>query len=629
MCGICGIIHMDPANHVDFQILKNMSDKIIHRGPDDEGFYLNRNIGMAVRRLSIIDIQGGKQPIENEDGSIVVVYNGEIYNHNILRKELEKEGHQFKTRCDTEILVHLYEEFGTKMVDYLNGMFAFAIYDRKQNCLVIARDRLGIKPIYYVNTDEWMIFGSEIKSFLPYPDFQVELDNESLHHYLTFRYVPSPKAIYKKVKKLPAGSLIELSINNKYSKVFKYWDINFENINKNVSLSESTEQLGYLLKDSIKIRQMSEVPLGVMLSGGVDSSAIVSGMINETPTKISTFTVDYNEPGLHNEGRFAKVAAEAFKTDHHQILISFEDFIENIEKMVYFMDEVIADPAAVAIYELCRFSKEFVTVMLSGVGGDELFAGYNIYKEAVYWRYLNYIPEVFWNSLVEPFFDIMPKGTLGKNFIKRVRKPVEKAFLGGSFVYGGFSEKEKYNLYNSGFAECQLGYNSHEIIRKTLSQIKSADKLHKMMYIDTKHWLADSHLIMMDKMSMANSVELRTPLLDHRLVEFAASLPEKLKISLFGSKRILKNSVRAEIPSQILNRAKKGFSTPFGIWLNKCDNHLVDLLASKNSVLSNFLDGKQIIKIISEHKKGINDFSAKLFTILVLYVWLNNFSSKH
>jgi asparagine synthase (glutamine-hydrolysing) len=628
MCGICGIIYKDPSNTVDPKILKDMSDKIIHRGPDDEGFYLHRNIGMADRRLSIIDINDGHQPFTNEDGSVVVVYNGEIYNHSELRKELKLKGHRFKSRCDTEILVHLYEEYASNLIEHLNGMFAFAIYDIKKKYMLIARDRLGIKPVYYINTDKWMIFGSEIKAFFPFPEFEAAVDYESLHQYLTFRYVPSPKTIFKEVKKLPPGSLIEVSLNNKDLRISKYWDIDFENIKENRSLAETAEELSCLIKDAVKIRLMSEVPLGAMLSGGVDSSVIVSSMKNGSQNNISTFTVDYNESGYHNEASFAKLAACAYNTDHHEIIISFKDFIMNIEKMVYFMDEVIADPAAIPIYELCRFSKKFVTVLLSGVGGDELFAGYNIYKEAVYWKYLSHVPDFLWDFLIIPLYNLMPEGTLGRNFVKRIRKPIEETFLGSSFVYGGFSEREKFNLYEPSFAECQSAYDPHEIIKKTLGQIKNASKLHKMMYVDTKHWLADSHLVMMDKMSMANSIELRAPLLDHRLVEFAASIPENLKINPFCAKIVFKKTVESEVPAPILNRAKKGFSTPFDIWVHNYDNQLADLLASKNSLINDFFDIKQIMKLISEHKQGFADCSAKLFTILVLCIWLNTFIPK-
>ena len=624
MCGICGIIHKDSSNPVDLKILQKMSNKIFHRGPDDEGFFLHRNIGMAVRRLSIIDIEGGQQPISNEDGSVVVVYNGEIYNYPEIKKELEKKGHHFKTQCDTEVIVHLYEEYGKSLVDYLNGMFTFAIYDRKQNYLLIARDRLGIKPIYYMDSDKWMLFGSEIKAFFPFPEFEVAVDYEALHQYLTFRYVPSPKTIFKDVKKLPPGSLIEVSLDSGELKIVKYWDINFENIKKNRSLVETAEELNYLIKDAVKIRLMSEVPLGVMLSGGVDSSVIVSSM-KGSQNEISTFTVDYNEIGSHNEASFARLAAGAFNTDHHEIIVNFKDFITNIEKMVYFMDEVIADPAAIPIYELCRFSKKFVTVLLSGVGGDELFAGYNVYKEAVYSKYLSYVPDFIWDSLIIPLYNYMPEGTLGKNFVMRVRKPIEEYFLGSSFVYGGFSEREKFSLYGADVAKYQSIYDSHEIIKTTLGQIKNASKLHKMMYVDTKHWLADSHLMMMDKMSMANSIELRTPLLDHRLVEFAASIPENRKINPFGAKIVFKKTAESEVPAQIINRAKKGFSTPFDMWIHSYDNQLVDLIASKNGLIDDIFSIKQITKLISDHKKGIADCSAKLFTILVLSIWLNTF----
>jgi asparagine synthase (glutamine-hydrolysing) len=624
MCGICGIIYKDPSKSIDLEILKGMSDKIIHRGPDDDGYYSHRNIGLAVRRLSIIDIAGGHQPMTNESGSVVLAFNGEIYNYLELRKNLETKGHKFRSRCDTEVLVHLYEECGKNLVDHLNGMFSFAIYDRKQYRLLIARDRMGIKPLYFINTDKWMLFGSEIKTFLAFPEFDSVLDFESIHHYLTFRFVPSPRTILKGVKKLSPGSIIEIPLNNNNLKISRYWDLKFENTNKNGTINEVAEEVNALIKDAVKIRLMSEVPLGAMLSGGVDSSAIVSSMKNGSQNTISTFTIDYEEEGSHNEGKYAKLAAKAFKTDHHQIIFHFEDFIKNLGKMVYFMDEPIADPAAIPIFELCRFSKQFVTVLLSGVGGDELFAGYNVYKEAVYSKYISYIPDFLWNYLTLPLSNLIPDGTFGKNFIQRVRQPIEDYFLGSSFIYGGFSESAKAELYTDDFREYQKNYNSHNIVRSTLDG-NTFSNLDKMMYIDTKHWLADSHLIMMDKMSMAHSIEARTPLLDHRLVEAVAKIPHKFKISAFNSKIALKNAYKSSIPAIIINRPKQGFSTPLQKWLNKDEGALEDLLCNNENSINKFLSSQSIKNLLIRHQNSEGDFSASIFALLILEMWLKEF----
>lgn len=625
MCGICGIIYRDIDRPVEKRLLYEMSQKIVHRGPDDDGYFLEKNMGMAMKRLSIIDIAGGKQPIYNEDESIVTVYNGEIYNYLVLREELKAKGHIFKTNSDTEILVHLYEEYGRNLLDHLNGMFAFAIYDRKHHQLMIARDRLGIKPLYYIEGDDWFLFSSEIKSFMGFPEFKPVLDLEALHHYLTFRFVPAPMTLFKGVRKLPPGFFIDYHFSRKNQEPTQYWDLTFGPGERLWSKPDSVVAVRDLLHDAVKIRLMSEVPLGVMLSGGVDSSAIVSSMKSANQSNTSSFTITYEEEGAHNEGVFAKIAAEAFQTDHHEITVRLDDFIGNLEKMVYFMDEPIADPAAMPIYELCRFSKEYVTVLLAGVGGDELFAGYNVYKEAIYSGYLRRVPRFVWNGFILPLYGLMPEGVPGKNFVGRVNCPLEDVFLGSSVNYGGFSEAQKTSLYTDDFAEQQKDFNSHDIIRQTLERVPQASRLHKMMYVDTKHWLADSHLIMMDKMSMAHSMELRTPLLDHRMVELAATIPEKLKMNLSRSKIVFKNAFMSEIPGSIINRPKRGFSTPINLWINRFGHELSDMLLNQKSLTRDIFMGDKIKQLFNNHKRGIGDFSASIFTLLIFDIWQKTF----
>jgi asparagine synthase (glutamine-hydrolysing) len=625
MCGICGIVYQDPQRPVDIHILQDMSQRIAHRGPDDEGFYVHRNIGLAVKRLSIIDIAGGHQPMVNEDESVVLVFNGEIYNHLIIRKDLEARGHVFKTRCDTEVLVHLYEEYGRHMVDHLNGMFAFAVYDQKQGRLLMARDRLGIKPLYYIETDDLFLFGSEIKSLLELQELRPELDVEALHHFLTFRFTPAPMTLFKGVKKMPPGCFMEYVPGGRSQPPRPYWDLTFDRTESEFSSATPTEALRDLLQDAVKIRLMSEVPLGAMLSGGVDSSVIVSRMAKASEQTISTFTIAYEEEGPHNEGVFARMTAQAFQTDHHEILVRLDDFVENLQRMVYFMDEPLADPAAIPIYDLCRFSKQYVTVLLSGVGGDELFGGYDVYREAIYSAYLAYIPRCVWNMMVLPLYGLMPDGTVGKNFVRRVNQPIEDVFLGSSVIYGGFSEWEKATLYNDDFAREQSAFNSHNVVRETLKGASQASRLHKMIYMDTKHWLADSHLIMMDKMSMANSIELRAPLLDHRVVELAATLPESSKVNLLRSKIIFKDAFKPEIPKAIITRPKRGFSTPINLWLKNSESELSEILLNQGGIAREIFKKEAIENLLEAHKQGRADFSAFLFTLLVLNVWLATF----
>ena len=408
-----------------------------------------------------------------------------------------------------------------------------------------------------------------------------------------------------------------------------YWDLKFVRGDKDFSVAQSTEAVRDLFHEAVKIRLMSEVPLGAMLSGGVDSSAVVSSMKKTTQQPVSTFTIAYEEEGPHNEGVFAKITAEAFQTDHHEILVRLDDFIKNLERMIYFMDEPVADPAAIPIYDLCRFSKEYVTVLLSGVGGDELFGGYDVYKEAIYSAYLRYIPRFPWDNIIVPLFGLMPEGMAGKNFVRRVHQPVEDVFLGSSIIYGGFSEKEKTNLYSDDFAEQQSVFNSHNIVRQTLERMSQASTLHKMIYVDTRHWLADSHLIMMDKMSMANSIELRAPILDHRLVELAAAMPEKFKVNLFKSKIVFRNAFKPEIPESILTRSKRGFSTPINLWLKRSGSEMSEILMNQRGLAKGLFKKNEIEKLLDKHKQGRADFSAHIFTLLVLSLWSATFLENH
>jgi asparagine synthase (glutamine-hydrolysing) len=626
MCGICGVINKDRQNAVDAQLLKNMADKINHRGPDDEGFFFDRNIGIAIKRLSIIDLDGGHQPVCNEDGTVIVVFNGEVYNHAGLRTELNGRGHKFRSGCDTEVLVHLYEEYGKDMVEHLNGMFAFCLYDSKKKNLLIARDRLGIKPIYYFENKDRLVFGSEIKSFLCLPDFSPEVDFQAFHHYLTFRFVPTPFTMFKGVKKLPPGSILEYQIPKSKTTVSEYWDLNFDQkTNGSSTIDMASENVNFLINDSVQKRLMSDVPLGAMLSGGIDSSGIVSFMKNGSNSKISTFTVGYQEEGIHNEGEYAKIIADEFDTDHHEKIIGLKDFFYDLEHAVYYMDEPIADPSAMPILDLCRFSKEYVTVLLSGVGGDELFAGYKGYKESVYSNYINRLPGCLWKFLFDPFYGLMPDGTLGKNFSRRTREPLEDTFLGSSFHYGGFSEVEKKKIYSKDFAILNTLTDSHEVVKTTLNKKNIDSRLHSMMYFDLKHWLADSHLVMMDKMSMANSMELRTPLLDHRLVEYAASLPEKFKISATNTKIVLKEALKSQLPKSIINRRKRGFSTPLDNWIHTAKSEIVELLTDKNGLLRDVFDISELKQIVDDHLSNKSDRTAKIFTLIVWQIWSKKF----
>jgi asparagine synthase (glutamine-hydrolysing) len=620
VCGICGYTFFDRERSVDQADLQRMNDAIIHRGPNDEGYFLDANIGLAMRRLSIIDLAGGRQPIYNEDQTVVTVFNGEIYNYLELKKDLETRGHRFRTNCDTEVLVHLYEEYGADLMAKLNGMFVFAIFDKRERRLLIARDRLGVKPLYYTAKEGRFIFGSEVKSIIAVGACSSELDTEALHHYLTFRFVPSPMTMWKDVRKLPPGCCIECHDGN--FSVRRYWDISFVPHTNTRSCAQAAEEVHDLVVDSVKRRLMAEVPLGSMLSGGVDSAVVTAAMAQTAPGRVSTFTIDYAEEGPHREAAYARIVSEAFNTDHHEIVVGATEFMEALDRMVYFMDEPIADPAAIPVWELCRFSKQHVTVLLSGIGGDEVFGGYPIYREALYRKQLRLLPPALWRGVVAPLY---PAWLPGRNFVKRIGFPLGATFLGSSPIYGGFSEAQKQSLYTSDYGGSRNDSNSHDFIAGIVAHLRGVNDLDAMMYIDTRLWLADSHLIMSDKMSMAVSLEIREPLLDYRIVELAATMPAHFKRTLRESKVVLKSAFAKTIPAAIIHRKKRGFSTPLDVWMKQSRPEVESMLTGPAARIMEYVRPQPIHELFDRHARGEGDQSASLFTLIVLELWLRRF----
>ena len=627
MCGVCGIVNLDLQRPVLGSDIRGMTDSMVHRGPDDDGLFLDANVGVGMRRLSIIDLEGGHQPMTNEDGSVVVVFNGEIYNHDELGMKLRKSGHALKTSCDTEVLPHLYEEHGADMVHRLNGMFAFAVLDLTHQKLLLVRDHLGIKSLYYARIADRFIFSSEIKTFLEVPGFQAHIDTEALHHYLTFRFVPAPLTMFEGVFKLSPGHLLEMDIREADLKIRQYWDLPVPSEPRSDSASDSmSEELRELMEDAVRLRMIADVPLGLMLSGGVDSSIILSCMTRSASGGVETFAVNYEEEGDHNEAPFARLAANHFKASHHDIILKETDFFDQLRQMVYFMDEPIADPAAIPIFDLCRFSRERVKVLLSGLGGDELFAGYGLHRETVYARPIQMLPSGLRSRVLSPAADrFIPSGLPGRNFLTRALGQIEDGYFGSSFVYGGLSEIQKKRLYSEDFAPRQREFNSHRVVRDTLRPVRHASPLSQLLYLDTKRWLADSHLIMLDKMSMANSIEARAPFMDHRLVEFAARLPDSAKISWRQSKIILKDAFHREIPAPIRLRPKRGFSTPLDIWMSQSSGKIDELLLSRGSKSAEYFEPSSIRSFITEHQNGRQNHSPTLFMMLVLETWMRTY----
>ncbi|MEW5736888.1 MAG: asparagine synthase (glutamine-hydrolyzing) [Thermodesulfobacteriota bacterium] len=623
MCGICGIVEFDPARPADAVALKAMTDSMILRGPDGEGFFFDGPAGIGARRLAIIDIPGGAQPMQNEDGSVAVAFNGEIYNHAELREELKKKGHVFRSRCDTEVLAHLYEQHGPDMVGLLNGMFAFAVWDQKERTLFVARDRLGIKPLYFCRTGRGFAFASEIKSLLQAPGVEVGLDHEALHHFLTLRFTPGPRTLFSGIRKLAAGH--SLTVKDGRVTVRRYWDLPGGPPEPGIGAARAAERVRELVEDSVRLRLIADVPLGMMLSGGLDSTAVLCAAANAGASSLSSFTLEYEEPGEHNEAEYARMAAEAFGARYHPVPVGLSDFADGLSAIVRLLEEPVADMSSYPILRLCEQCRKTVTVLLCGMGGDEVFGGYGVYREAVYGRWAGMVPGPVWDRLVAPAFAGLPARVPGKNFVKRVRRPVEETYLGANFVYGGFSEEEKSGLYREELRERQERFDTRALCRRLMENVQGRSALSKMIYLDTKLWLCDSHLIMGDKMSMAASVEMRIPLLDHRLVEAAWQMPDACKVTLSDSKAVLKKAFKREIPEPIRRRPKRGFSVPVDLWFKDPDSRLSQMLRDPGSPLRGLFRQEPVDRLFDLHRRGAGDYSAHLFTLLTLDLWMRNF----
>ncbi|MDO9547738.1 MAG: asparagine synthase (glutamine-hydrolyzing) [Candidatus Marinimicrobia bacterium] len=620
MCGITGIIYKDPDRSVDPIILHRANDTLTHRGPDDSGYYIDGNVGIAMRRLSIIDVAGGHQPVSNETEQIHIVYNGELYNYQHLRETLQQKGHKFKTKTDTESILHNYEEKGTDLFADLNGMFAFAIWDSTKKSLLIGRDRLGIKPLFYYEDDEKFIFASEIKAILAFPDSDLSFNNEALFDFLTFTYIPCPATIYQKIKKLPPGAFLQFHENQTTVKL--YWQLEY-NINHNWTLKDATNKLEELLYDAIKIRLMSEVPLGAFLSGGIDSSAIAY-FISQKHLKdnLHTFSIGFATNSVYNELPFSKIVAEQLQTFHHTQIVK-PRMVDLLPKVVSLLDEPMADPSVIPTYLLSQFTREHVTVALSGDGGDELFAGYERQRVMNILRRFYSMPDGVKNILINKIFSkinpVEQKDSLFAS-VKRILSDVSAGYLP--------TYKRWITNFNSGLLQQILTpdllieyhhYNSYRIVEECFAACD--DAINQSLNFETRYYLPDDLLVKVDRMSMGNSLEVRVPFLDHRIVEFASTLPMDFKIKGKTGKYILKNLMKRYLPKEIIKKPKQGFSPPIKEWLkDELREYCHDALLSSN-VLNKY-NKYGIEKLLNEHYTGKRDFQYQIWTLLILSQWL-------
>lgn len=618
MCGICGVYDFNGENSIDRSLLRRMGDVLTHRGPNDEGYFLDDRVGIASKRLSIIDILGGHQPIHNEDESIWIVFNGIIYNYKEIRRNLEDRNHRFYTTSDTEVIVHSYEEFGNGCVKKFNGMFAFAIWDSNEKKLLLARDRIGIKPLHYAIKEKRLIFGSEIKSILQFPNMEREVDFVSLHHFLGFEYVPSPRTMFKGIKKLSPGHILECKEGE--ISVKKYWDLKFSHNKK--ELSYYSDQTFNLLKNSVEKRLISEVPIGAILSGGIDSSSVVGLMSGLLDRPIKTFSIGFEEES-YNELKYARLIADHFGTEHHEEIVG-PNAVDLVHKIIQLLDEPFADVSVFPTYLVYELAKKEATVVLSGDGGDELFAGYNRYIASRLDRYYSTIPHSA-RSKIQKIIESIPPTPSKAGFINEMQRFV----FGSSFPPEGrqirwqyfITKDEREELYSNDMRKLK-DTNSFDLINEYYSKINTAGRLSKEQYVDIKMYLPDDILTKVDRMSMANSIEARVPFLDHRFVEFTATIPDKYKLHRLTTKYILKKSMSKLLPKEIINRKKQGFDMPMKNWLRDDLKFLMlDVLSKERIQKNKYFNYDYVNKIIQLHLKGKRNYAHQIWALITFELW--------
>jgi len=624
MCGIAGFVDRwdsGQARPVEERaaILDSMCRIIEHRGPDDQGVTLDRGVALGMRRLSIIDLAGGHQPISGEDGSVSIVYNGEIYNFHELKDRLEAAGHQFKTHCDTETVLHGYEEFGPDCLKDLRGMFAFAIWDAKKQVLFIARDRAGKKPLYYsVTRGGSLIFGSELKVLLQHPDVEREIDPKALDAYFTLGYIPDPYSIFKNVKKLPPGHYLTFSEGR--LDVKQYWDFNF-NPSESLREEDYLEELRFLLDESVRLRLISDVPLGAFLSGGIDSSTIVGLMARHSAQPVKTFSIGFHEDS-YNELKYARMTAQKFGTDHHEFFVTPE-ICSVVDELAWFMDEPFADQATIPNYVVSKLAREHVKVVLSGDGGDELFAGYTRYIVAQNRASFDLIPKTLRQGL-GPLSKNLPHGTKGRNYLFNISLDPVSRYLDSVST---FTSLNRESLYTRDFRDLvgTEGYVS-SLFRDLSAKVTTGEPLDRLLYIDSKTYLPGDILAKVDRTSMAVSLEARAPLLDHKLIEFVGQMPAKLKLSGLESKHLLKKAVADLVPHEILNRPKQGFGVPIQDWINRqLRSRIRESLTEPRSQQRGYVEPGYINVLLNEHERGRRDHSDGLWALFMLELWHRQF----
>jgi len=629
MCGITGIVDLRAERRIDEALLRTMNDSLDHRGPDGSGFHFEPGVGLGHRRLSIIDLEGGRQPLYNEDGSVVVTFNGEIFNFAEIERELVARGHTFRTRCDTEVIVHAWEEWREKCLDRFNGMFAFAIWDQRTKTLFLARDRLGVKPVYYAYVDGLLIFGSELKALMANPSVPRRLDSTAVEEYFTFGYVPDPKTIYRDVHKLEPGCYLVLNRGAQSVSQVRYWDVPLygERV-RDGGPAEWQAELVERLREAVRKRLVADVPLGAFLSGGIDSSAVVAMMRDLDPNgHILTCSIGFHEP-RYDESEYADLVAKAKRTDHRVETVTVSDY-GLLDKLVDVYDEPYADSSAIPTYRVCELARRHVTVALSGDGGDENFIGYRRYRllageEAVRGR----LPLSLRRSVFGPLGRWYPKLDWAPRVLraKSTFQALARDRLGGYLhAVSLCTDDLRVKLFSSDFRRDLHGYHAGEVFERHVAGKSFNDAMAVAQYLDFKTYLPGDILTKVDRASMAHSLEVRTPFLDYEFVEWAAGLPSSVKLRGGTGKHILKEALRPSLPPEVLDRRKMGFAVPVDMWFRGAlSERIREAVNGPRLAASGLFDTRMLARLADEHQSGRRDHTAALWSLLMFDGFLRN-----
>jgi asparagine synthase (glutamine-hydrolysing) len=627
MCGIAGIFDTRGNRPIDQALLARMNEQQHHRGPDETGLHAEAGVGLAHKRLSIIDLSSGHQPLFNEDGSVVVVFNGEIYNFVELMPELQALGHVFRTHCDTEVIVHAWEQWGEKCVERFRGMFAFALWDRNKQTLFMARDRFGVKPLFYALLDDGqLIFGSELKVLTAHPQLRRDMDPCAVEEYFAYGYIPEPRTIYKQALKLPPGHTLTVKRGEPLPRPRQYWDMPFESVGI-ISLEDAQQELIDRLREAVKIRLVSEVPLGAFLSGGVDSSAVVAMMAGLSNDPVNTCSIAFNDPE-YNESEFASMVAQRYHTNHHVETVDTDDY-GLIDTLAALYDEPYADSSAIPTYRVCQLAKKRVTVALSGDGGDENLAGYRRYRWHLYEeRMRSILPDAVRQPLfgflgsVYPKADWAPKVLRAKSTFEALARDAVAGYFHSVSLMG---DSLRAKVFSAGFKRELQGYQAVEVLRRHAANAPHDDPVSQVQYLDMKTYLVGDINTKVDRASMAHALEVREPLMDHKLMEWVSGLPREFKLHGREGKYVFKKALEPHLPNDVLYRPKMGFAVPLENWFRgPLKQRVRDAVLGQTLADTGMFDTDFLREMVDQHQSGIRNYSAPLWTLLMFEAFLRH-----